>query len=110
MNVMAALAKAGLLDMSKVLAAGASFVHFSFRRRQFLADSTLPRSRRACDETGDKKMMGITRLPDRKDALWRRLDIRVCPFGAHSYFLLGNTGDDNLMKILRVSKSKLFSA
>jgi DNA polymerase beta len=45
--------------------------------------------------------MGLTRLPGNADGLWRQIDIRICPVPSMPYMLLGNTGDDTLMKILR---------
>ncbi len=45
--------------------------------------------------------MALTKLPGKQDATWRQIDIRVCPVPSLPYMLLGNTGDDFLMKILR---------
>jgi DNA polymerase/3'-5' exonuclease PolX len=32
---------------------------------------------------------------------WRQVDIRLCPLNAVPYMLVGNTGDTQLMKMLR---------
>lgn len=45
--------------------------------------------------------MGLTRLPGKNSAPHRQLDIRLCPAESLPYMLLGNSGDDMLMKILR---------
>jgi len=47
--------------------------------------------------------MALTKLPDKvgNKAIHRQIDIRLCPLESLPYMLLGNTGDDNLMRILR---------
>jgi DNA polymerase beta len=45
--------------------------------------------------------MLLTRLPDSPTAPHRQVDIRLCPTESLPYMLLGNSGDDTLMKILR---------
>ncbi|KAK8844691.1 hypothetical protein IAR55_006540 [Kwoniella newhampshirensis] len=49
---------------------------------------------------GEKKVLALTRLP-KPDSPHRQIDIRLCPLESLPYMLLGNTGDDRLMKILR---------
>ncbi|WVQ94237.1 hypothetical protein IAU59_001315 [Kwoniella sp. CBS 9459] len=49
---------------------------------------------------GEKKVLALARLP-LESAFHRRIDIRLCPLESLPYMLLGNTGDDTLMKILR---------
>ncbi|WVF66629.1 hypothetical protein IAT40_001369 [Kwoniella sp. CBS 6097] len=49
---------------------------------------------------GEKKVLALARLP-RNTAYHRQIDIRLCPLESLPYMLLGNTGDDTLMKILR---------
>ncbi|WWD22757.1 hypothetical protein CI109_107250 [Kwoniella shandongensis] len=49
---------------------------------------------------GEKKVLALTRLP-KADSPHRQIDIRLCPLESLPYMLLGNTGDDRLMKILR---------
>ncbi|KAK4686411.1 hypothetical protein P7C73_g3709, partial [Tremellales sp. Uapishka_1] len=54
--------------------------------------------------SGAKKTLGLTRLPKSADnpaPVYRQIDIRLCPTDSIPYMLLGNTGDDELMKILR---------
>lgn len=50
---------------------------------------------------GTKKLSGLTRLPQVAKARYRQLDVRLAPAESLPYMLLGNTGDDELMKILR---------
>lgn len=50
---------------------------------------------------GEKKSMFLTRLPDSPGAVYRQIDIRLCPTESLPYMLLGNSGDDSLMKLLR---------
>lgn len=45
--------------------------------------------------------MFLTRLPSTKGAVYRQIDIRLCPVESLPYMLLGNSGDDSLMKLLR---------
>jgi DNA polymerase beta len=45
--------------------------------------------------------MFLTKLPDIPGAPYRQVDIRLCPTASLPYMLLGNSGDDNLMKLLR---------
>lgn len=45
--------------------------------------------------------MALTKL-DKPGAVWRQVDIRLCPTESLPYMLLGNTGDDNLMRFLRM--------
>ncbi|OCF42147.1 hypothetical protein I317_03998 [Kwoniella heveanensis CBS 569] len=49
---------------------------------------------------GEKKVLALARLP-RNTSFHRQIDIRLCPLESLPYMLLGNTGDDTLMKILR---------
>jgi DNA polymerase beta len=50
---------------------------------------------------GEKKSMFLTRLPKSPGAVYRQIDIRLCPTESLPYMLLGNSGDDSLMKLLR---------
>ena len=45
--------------------------------------------------------MGLTRLSGSTTASHRQIDIRLCPTEYLPYMLLGNSGDDMLMKLLR---------
>lgn len=45
--------------------------------------------------------MGLTRLPGSPTAPHRQIDVRLCPTESLPYMLLGNSGDDMLMKLLR---------
>lgn len=45
--------------------------------------------------------MGLTRLPGVRNAPHRQIDIRLCPTESLPHMLLGNSGDDTLMKLLR---------
>ncbi|WWC85402.1 uncharacterized protein L201_000265 [Kwoniella dendrophila CBS 6074] len=49
---------------------------------------------------GEKKVLALTKLP-KENSIHRQIDIRLCPLESLSYMLLGNTGDDRLMKTLR---------
>ncbi|WRT63278.1 uncharacterized protein IL334_000181 [Kwoniella shivajii] len=49
---------------------------------------------------GEKKVLALTRLPT-SNSVHRQIDIRLCPLESLPYMLLGNTGDDRLMKSLR---------
>ncbi|WWD06269.1 hypothetical protein V865_004358 [Kwoniella europaea PYCC6329] len=49
---------------------------------------------------GEKKVLALTRLPQ-PNSIHRQIDIRLCPLESLPYMLLGNTGDDTLMKTLR---------
>ncbi|WVQ64373.1 uncharacterized protein L199_002536 [Kwoniella botswanensis] len=49
---------------------------------------------------GEKKVLALTKLP-RTNSIHRQIDIRFCPLESLPYMLLGNTGDDTLMKTLR---------
>lgn len=46
-------------------------------------------------------MSALTRLPDVANARFRQIDVRISPVQSLPFMLLGNTGDDELMKILR---------
>ena len=60
---------------------------------------------------GEKKILALTRLPEIKQKgkgagkkaqrVHRQIDIRLCPLQSLPYMLLGNSGDDTLMKLLR---------
>lgn len=45
--------------------------------------------------------MALTKL-DKPESIWRQIDIRLCPVESLPYMLVGNTGDDNLMRLLRL--------
>ncbi len=47
-----------------------------------------------------KAKVSLTQAPSGAHP-WRQVDIRLCPVPSLPYMLLGNTGDDTLMKILR---------
>ncbi|WWC67248.1 uncharacterized protein I206_101155 [Kwoniella pini CBS 10737] len=49
---------------------------------------------------GEKKVLALTKLPG-ENSIHRQIDIRLCPLESLPYMLLGNTGDDRLMKTLR---------
>ncbi|WVQ82605.1 hypothetical protein IAT38_004735 [Cryptococcus sp. DSM 104549] len=49
---------------------------------------------------GGKKVLALTRLPT-PNSIHRQIDIRLCPVESLPYMLLGNTGDNELMKTLR---------
>nr|XP_018266221.1 uncharacterized protein I303_00194 [Kwoniella dejecticola CBS 10117]OBR88379.1 hypothetical protein I303_00194 [Kwoniella dejecticola CBS 10117] len=49
---------------------------------------------------GEKKVLALTKLPT-EGSIHRQIDIRLCPLESLPYMLLGNTGDDRLMKTLR---------
>nr|XP_019006078.1 uncharacterized protein I203_01400 [Kwoniella mangroviensis CBS 8507]OCF69539.1 hypothetical protein I203_01400 [Kwoniella mangroviensis CBS 8507] len=49
---------------------------------------------------GEKKVLALTKLPQ-PNSIHRQVDIRLCPLESLPYMLLGNTGDDTLMKTLR---------
>lgn len=49
---------------------------------------------------GAKKWSGWVKLPGRAKTL-RRIDIRLAPWNAYPYMLLGSSGDAMLMKFLR---------
>ncbi|WVW81337.1 hypothetical protein I302_103328 [Kwoniella bestiolae CBS 10118] len=49
---------------------------------------------------GEKKVLALTKLP-KPNSIHRQIDIRLCPLESLPYMLLGNTGDDTLMKALR---------
>ncbi|EIW73236.1 hypothetical protein TREMEDRAFT_25387, partial [Tremella mesenterica DSM 1558] len=51
--------------------------------------------------TGEKKVWGLSRLPGDPKALHRQVDVRLCPTESLPYMLLGNTGDNDLMRFLR---------
>ncbi|ORY23556.1 hypothetical protein BCR39DRAFT_561926 [Naematelia encephala] len=51
---------------------------------------------------GERKIMALTQLPNSTGSVHRQIDIRLCPTTSLPYMLLGNTGDDELMKYLRV--------
>ncbi|KAI5478507.1 hypothetical protein MNV49_005035 [Pseudohyphozyma bogoriensis] len=54
---------------------------------------------------GPKRHATLIKLPEGKH--FRRIDIRLAPFGAYPYMLLGSTGDALLLKFLRArAKSK----
>lgn len=53
------------------------------------------------DTPGEKKCLALTRLPSSTCGPYRQIDIRLCPTESLHYMLLGNTGDDGLMKVLR---------
>lgn len=54
---------------------------------------------------GEKKILALTRLPSSTappaKRIHRQIDIRLCPLQSLPYMLLGNSGDDTLMKLLR---------
>lgn len=52
---------------------------------------------------GSKKSMVLTKLPENvlSGSSYRMMDIRLCNTTSVPYFLLHNTGDETLMKILR---------
>lgn len=52
---------------------------------------------------GSKKSMVLTKVPERilPGASYRLMDVRLCNTTSVPYFLLANTGDDTLMKIMR---------
>ncbi|KAJ9127347.1 hypothetical protein QFC24_000754 [Naganishia onofrii] len=63
-------------------------------------------------QSGKKKCMFLTRVPqshahllssdeEGQVATLRALEVRVCPVESVPYFLLANTGDDMLMKVIR---------
>lgn len=51
------------------------------------------------DAVGEKKLLALTRLTPA--SVHRQIDIRLCPLQSLPYMLLGNSGDDLLMKIVR---------
>jgi DNA polymerase beta len=48
---------------------------------------------------GERKLLALTRL--NPTSVHRQIDIRLCPLESLPYMLLGNSGDDLLMKIVR---------
>jgi hypothetical protein len=85
-QVLLALSKADLLDPDKMFAEGQSSPLPLVIMRWW---------------TGEKKSMFLSRLPGNKTAPHRQVDIRLCPTESLPYMLLGNSGDDMLMKLLR---------
>jgi DNA polymerase/3'-5' exonuclease PolX len=51
--------------------------------------------------TGNRKIIALTKAPSKRDGPWRQVDIRLCPRASVPYMLVGNTGDMQLMKMLR---------
>lgn len=56
---------------------------------------------------GDRKRIIALTRPGGPGAPWRQMDIRLYPSDSLAYTLLGNTGDDGLMIIMRtIAKRK----
>jgi DNA polymerase beta len=51
--------------------------------------------------SGNRKIIALTKAPSKRDGAWRQVDIRLCPQASVPYMLVGNTGDMQLMKMLR---------
>lgn len=49
---------------------------------------------------GDTKVMALGKLPS-EGSVRRQIDIRLCPLESLPFMLVGNTGDDALMRMLR---------
>jgi len=86
-KVLIALSNANLLDPEMMFSEGIAPLLSRYRMRLMWK--------------GEKKSMFLTRLPDTPGAVYRQIDIRLCPTESLPYMLLGNSGDDSLMKLLR---------
>lgn len=84
-KVLIALSNANLLDPEMMFSEGIQLIVKT--RRKLMK--------------GEKKSMFLTRLPNYPGAVYRQIDIRLCPTESLPYMLLGNSGDDSLMKLLR---------
>jgi len=87
-KVLIALSNANLLDPEMMFSEGDSLPLVFFTDQKELMK-------------GEKKSMFLTRLPNSPGAVYRQIDIRLCPTESLPYMLLGNSGDDSLMKLLR---------
>jgi DNA polymerase beta len=85
-KVLIALSKASLLDPEMMFSEGII---------------SSPQGQEGKLMKGEKKSMFLTRLPYSPGAVYRQIDIRLCPTESLPYMLLGNSGDDSLMKLLR---------
>jgi DNA polymerase beta len=84
-KVQKALLDAKILEEDKIFSSG---------------KSSLPHSHKCTDDSkGPRKVLTLTKLPI--SPVYRQIDVRICPIQSLPYMLVGNTGDDQLMRRLR---------